>query len=177
MGIWVGVLNKFICIILVALICLRQNSVEAKDVLIFGKTIKPAHMNIIPTAGKSLELFLSQNGFNAKFIQNLNFAQTLEIKNYDALIFLDTSEGILTLYQKKKIESYFKNGLGILAIHSSVALGNDWIWFKSLIGATFKNHPPIHSETVRRVEPLHPSIKHLPRTWTQEDEWYEFASK
>lgn len=146
-------------------------------ILIFGNTTRPAHSKIIPVAGKGLSDFFSKNGLDSTFTQDTSFINEKSLHSYRAVIFLDTSEGILNLSQKEVVESYFRHGGGILAIHSSIALGNDWPWFKNLVGTSFKSHLPIHSENVVIMSPAHASVSKNDLSWQQEDEWYEFSGE
>jgi len=136
-------------------------------VLIFGKTIKPAHTEIIPVAGHALENYFAANGFKATFTNNPNDLTRKSLKNIHALVFLDTSERVLNSQQKRAVQSFYKNKGGIMAIHASIAMGNDWPWFQKLIGASFRDHPPIQPGNVVASE----------TSWTQNDEWYRFKNK
>ena len=147
----------------------------ALSVFVFGSTIKPAHQKIIPTAGKALVEFLNESGFRASFSQDAKLFNDNFLKEQSTVIFLDTSEQVLNRSQQIAVEHYFASGSKILAIHSSIAMGNDWPWFKSLIGTSFKRHPPIHAEKVTLASG--PLINlDSPVSWTQEDEWYEFSN-
>jgi cytochrome c len=140
-------------------------SASSSRILIFGKTIRPAHVQIIPVAGNALAQFFTKNGYEAEFTQETKFFDEQTLKSFVAIIFLDTSEGILNLEQKKSLEDYFNRGGGLLAIHASIALGNDWPWFRTLIGTSFKDHPPIQVGRIMTSS----------QAWNQNDEWYNFT--
>lgn len=134
--------------LLIAILPSIAFSAVPPHILIFGKTIRPAHVQIIPVAGSALAQFFLKNGYEAEFTQETKFFDEQTLKNFQAIMFLDTSEGILNLEQKKSLEDYFNKDGGLLAIHASIALGNDWPWFRSLVGTSFKDHPPIQVASV-----------------------------
>jgi hypothetical protein len=118
---------------------------SSPQILIFGKTIRPAHAEIISIAGSALVELLSKNGFKASFIQDPDLFDKANLKNYQALVLLDVSEGVISPAKKTSVESFFEQGGGIVAIHASVSAGKDWPWFKDLVGVSFVDHAPIQS--------------------------------
>jgi type 1 glutamine amidotransferase len=146
-------------------------------ILIFGKTIRPAHSLIIPVAGSALVDLLSKNGFQASFNQDSGVFERSDLNGFQVLVFLDVSEGVISPNQKQAIEIFFERGGGIVAIHASIAAGKDWPWFQGLLGTSFVDHAPIQPGIVRVTASTYPSNESLPPHWSQSDEWYNFSSQ
>ncbi len=171
-------MRKFSLIIYIA--CFLSSSFAwaiSFDVLVFGETIRDAHKKIIPVAGKALADFLKLNGIHSEFTQDASVIQDENLNKYRVLVFLHTSEKILNTEQQKAVESFYRKGRGIVAIHSSIALGNDWPWFKTVVGTSFKSHTPIRTEKVKVIFPVELLKAGTSRSWPQADEWYEFKNK
>jgi hypothetical protein len=78
-------------------------SASSSRILIFGKTIRPAHVQIIPVAGNALAQFFTENGYKTEFTQETKFFDDQTLKSFQTIIFLDTSEGILRIGSLKPI--------------------------------------------------------------------------
>lgn len=145
------------------------------SILIFGKTLRPAHAEIIPGAIKSLGVLLTKNGFEAVVTQDSAVFSSDVLKSFNSIVLLDVSEGILNSEQKAAIEKFVDSGKGLLSIHASISAGKDWPWYKTKIGTLFLDHPPIQKGLIRVLEPTHPSMSTIGEKWSQNDEWYNFT--
>ena len=145
-------------------------------ILIFGKTIRPAHADIIPGAIRGLAQLLTDNGFQTHTTQDQAIFTTDSLLDFSAIVLIDVSEGVLSEAQKKVIENSVEQGKGLVAIHASISAGKDWPWFKNKIGTLFLDQPPIQKASVQVVNTNHPSMSLLPESWIQADEWYNFTT-
>lgn len=145
------------------------------SILIFGKTLRPAHSEIIPGAIKSLGVLLTKNGFEAVVTQESAVFSSDFLKSFNSIVLLDVSEGILDSEQKVAIEKFVDGGKGLISIHASISAGKDWPWYKNKIGTLFLDHPPIQKGLIRVLETKHPSMEISAPSWTQNDEWYNFT--
>lgn len=146
----------------------RDPASGKKRILVFGKTNRPAHIHIVPGVIKHLVSHFQNNNFEAVGSQDTSSLLRESLSKFDALIFVDVSNGMLSEEQKRSVENFVSSGKGLLAIHASIAAGNDWEWFKEMIGTSFLDHPPIQSATVQVMNKYH--------QWVQNDEWYNFTS-
>jgi type 1 glutamine amidotransferase len=144
-------------------------------ILIFGKTLRPAHVEIIPGAIRSLGIIFKNNGFESVVTQDPNVFSKENLISFDSIVLLDVSEGILNSEQQLAIEKFVDNGKGLLSIHASISAGKDWPWYKQKIGTLFLDHPPIQKGVIRIVNPNHYSTDMNDKTWAQADEWYNFT--
>lgn len=155
----------------------RNPSSEKKRLLVFGRTNRPAHIHIVPGAIKHLVSHFQGNNFEAIGSQELSSLTKESLTQFDAVVFVDVSNDILSDENKMAVENFVSTGKGLLAIHASIAAGNDWDWFRDMIGTSFTNHPPIQEATVSISDVNHASTKNLTHQWPQTDEWYNFTSK
>jgi uncharacterized protein len=104
---------------------------------------------------------------NAK---NLNY--------FDAIFFMGTGEGNLSLEQKADILSFVKvDGKGFIGAHTGDDAFFDWPEFGEMIGGYFDNHPWGQFDAPIIVEdPNFPAMKPFPSTFTLHDEIYQHKS-
>jgi type 1 glutamine amidotransferase len=102
------------------------------------------------------------------------------LRQFDAVIWNNISGDVLTLAQRRALQSYVEGGGGFVGVHGSA--GDPvyyWDWYAdSLIGARFKGHPqtPHFQEARIAVNEAHPLAKVLPKEWRMTDEWYSFRT-
>lgn len=104
-------------------------------------------------------------------------AGKLKVRGKDAIVFLSTT-GTLDL-DVPKLRRFVSRGGAIVGLHAATnafyghPLEPAW---EHLIGGIFKEHPEVGPRRVRVTDRGHPATKGLPRTFTQDDEFYEFRS-
>ena len=73
-------------------------------------------------------------------------AQTLvaeALKEIKTIIFLNTTEEILTDVEQKVMESFIKSGKGFVGVHAAADTEYNWQWYGKLVGAYYRNHPEV----------------------------------
>ncbi|MEX0361182.1 MAG: ThuA domain-containing protein, partial [Allomuricauda sp.] len=98
------------------------------------------------------------------------------LKNYDAVVFLNTTGDILSATQEADFERYIQAGGGFVGIHAATDTEYDWPWYNKMVGAYFMGHPAVQPATLKVIDYTHPSTKMLDSTWVKEDEWYNFKN-
>ena len=93
---------------------------------------------------------------------------------YEVVVFNNTTGDILDRAQEAAFETYLQNGGGFVGIHAATDTEYDWAWYGKLVGARFKGHGPVEPATLAPDDRGHPSTRHLPSSWTRNDEWYTF---
>lgn len=96
------------------------------------------------------------------------------LARYQAIIFLSTSGNVLDESQRLTFERYIRAGGGYVGIHTASDTEYDWAWYGQLVGAFFKDHPPISQATIHVEDAQHVSTASLPERWIRTDEWYNF---
>ena len=167
---------RFFAFSLVALFVFACNSRSGKPrVLVFSKTSGFRHSSI--PAGKAAIMKLGQeNGFDVDTTENAGYFIEDSLKNYSAIIFLNTTMDVLNSYQEADFERYIQSGGGFVGVHSATDTEYDWGWYGRLVGAYFLGHPKNQTAMLNVVDQTHISTKHLPKQWQRLDEWYSFKN-
>jgi len=147
-------------------------------VLVFSKTKGWVHTSI-PFGVKAIQELGKENGFRVDTTKNASLFHDDNLKQYQAVIFLSTTDNVLNAEQQAAFERYIQAGGGFVGIHSASATEYDWPWYNKLVGAHFASHP-IHpgtrKGTINVIDKNHPATSGLPDQWEREDEWYNFRS-
>lgn len=161
-------------ILCVLLLCSCGTNNETK-VLVFTKTAGWRHASI-ETGAAALQKLGQENGFHVDTTENANLINEKNLKDYAAVIFLNTTGDILDHIQQADFERYIQSGGGFVGIHSAADTEYDWIWYGRMIGGYFNGHPKIQDAKIKVLDKNHPSTAMLPDTWDRTDEWYNYQS-
>lgn len=142
-------------------------------ILIFSKTSGFYHASI-PKGQRALLNLARENGLEADTTTNAAMFTEANLKNYAAVVFLNTTGNVLDHYQEAAFERYIQAGGGFVGIHSATDTEYDWGWYARLVGANFLSHPKQQNATLRVGNRKHESTRHLPKKWKRFDEWYNF---
>ena len=143
-------------------------------VLAFTKTAAFRH-DSIPAAVRALRELGTANGIAVDATEDASVFDDAGLARYDAVIFLLTTGDVLDGAQQSAFERYVRGGGGYAGVHSAADTEYDWPWYGELVGAYFRNHPPVQRAAVD-VLAREASTARLPRRWVRTDEWYSFRS-
>jgi glucose/arabinose dehydrogenase/cytochrome c551/c552/type 1 glutamine amidotransferase len=142
-------------------------------ILVFSKTAGYRHESI--NTGKIALIKLGkENGFLVDTTENENYFNEDSLKNYSAVIFLNTTGNVLNSPQQISFERFIQAGGGYAGIHAAADTEYDWPWYGKLAGGYFISHPQIQEATLNVVDRTHIASKHLPEKWIRKDEWYNY---
>ncbi len=163
--------------ILLSLACLTFISCnkQQKKVLIFSKTAAFRHSSI-EKGVRSIKQLVKSKGIKADTTEDAAYFTEDVLKQYRAVIFLNTTGDVLDDTQQADFERYIQAGGGFVGIHSATDTEHDWRWYNKLVGAYFDGHPPIQDATLKIINQEDPCCRHLPEDWLFNDEWYNFKS-
>lgn len=169
----------------------------SRKVLIISVTYGYRH-DVIPTAGKALEILGSKTGaFEAVISDDLALFEPERLKAFDAVclnnavgeIFLPPDVGKLPPAEQKAARdrdgrlkqgllSFVRDGKGLIALHAGMYVFLSWPEFAPMIGGHFDNHPWGAGDTVavKVDEPDHVLCAAFKgaRTFRITDETYQF---
>jgi len=161
------------------LVCLMscENAGNTK-VLIFSKTAGYRHASIEPgiTAIKKLA---KQNGFQITTTEDASYFKEENLKQFAAVIFLNTTGDVLDYVQQADFERYIQAGGGFVGIHAAADTEYDWIWYGKLVGGYFNGHPNdpnVRKAKINVVDKTHVCSSMLPDNWERDDEWYNYKN-
>lgn len=159
---------------------LSSCSSEKPRVLVFSKTEGFYHTSI-PDGIAAIQKLGAENGFEVDTTTSANLFTEENLKNYSAIIFLNTTGDVLNYSQQAEFERYIQSGGGFAGIHSAADTEHHWGWYGRLAGGYFLDHPGIQDPhpnvqegILDVVDNTHPTTHFLPRRWTRTDEWYSF---
>ncbi|MEZ4773367.1 MAG: ThuA domain-containing protein [Bacteroidia bacterium] len=143
--------------------------------LVFSKTKGFRHSSI--EAGvKAIEKLGISQGYEVVATEDASIFTDENLKDFSAVIFLNTTQDVLDYYQQADFERYIQAGGGFVGIHAATDTEYEWPWYNKLVGAYFESHPKIQEAKLVVVDKNHASTKMLPDEWTRTDEWYNFKN-
>ena len=152
------------------------NRAEKPKVLVFSKTEGFRHQSI--EAGKSaFEKMAAEKGFDVEFTEDAGRFTNANLKQFNAVVFLNTTGDVLNNEQQEEFERYIQAGGGYLGIHSATDCEYEWPWYGRLAGAYFLDHPnPKNVQTGKFyvVQKDNFATKGMPDEFERTDEFYSF---
>src|SRR5690606_30917266 len=147
-------------------------------ILVFSKTAGFRH-DAIPAGIEAFKKLGVENGILVDTTENAANFNEENLRNYHAVIFLNTTMDVLNKQQQNDFERFIQAGGGFLGIHSAADTEYDWPWYNGLVGAYFQNHP--NNPNVRTAEYYvtdhnHLASDSLPDSFTRTDEFYNYKS-
>ena len=144
-------------------------------ILVFSKTAGYRHESI--DSGKVALMRLgAANGMLVDTTEDAARFTEDSLRQYAAVVFLSTTENVLTRAQEIDLQRFIQAGGGYVGIHAAADTEYDWGWYGRLVGAYFKSHPEQQEATLRITDAQDASTAHLPAEWKRRDEWYNYKS-
>ncbi|MBK9989390.1 MAG: ThuA domain-containing protein [Verrucomicrobia bacterium] len=156
-------------LLFMATCCFAQNQFEVLVLSIPDKY----HYEYIPIARKSFEEMARQHQFQLKWTNDPHVFDG-ELKNYAAIVFLNTTGEVLSDTQRQKFRDFVQQGGGVMLVHAATATTQKWDWYDRLVGRFFRKHPYIQTGVIYKADPCFPATFSLPDRWVWSDEWYEY---
>ncbi|MFE2586925.1 ThuA domain-containing protein, partial [Streptomyces sp. NPDC059378] len=98
------------------------------------------------------------------------------LKQYRAVVFLNTSGDVLTTAQQGAFEAYYRAGGGFVGIGSAIEAQPDWTFLSDALGTRASGRTGVQPGTIKVADRVHDASKKLPEYWTHTDDWYNFKS-
>ncbi|MEM6963572.1 MAG: ThuA domain-containing protein [Bacteroidota bacterium] len=142
--------------------------------LVFSKTNGFRHHSI--TAGiAALAKMSNENNWTITFTEDSTHFSEGNLKQYNSVIFLNTTQNVLGKNEEQAFEKYMNQGGGFVGIHAAADTEYSWDFYATMLGAQFASHPKTQEAKMNVHKNCnHPSIAHLEETWIKTDEWYNF---
>ena len=169
-------ITKTLTLLTLTLIMFCVTSASAKKkprVLVFCKTAG-FHHNSIAVGTTAIIKLGAENNFDVDTTTNSEMFTPENLKNYKAVIFLNTTGNVLNDVQQAAFEKYIESGGNFVGVHAATDCEYDWPWYGNLVGAYFAAHPRQQEASLNVTNRTHLSTKHLPEVWKRKDEWYNF---
>jgi cytochrome c len=146
------------------------------QVLVFHKTTGFRH-DSIPAGIVAITELGQEYGFAVTPTADASVFTDSGLAGYAVIVFLSTTGDVLDGQQERALERFIADGNGFVGIHSAADTEYEWPWYGSLIGAYFDSHPAPQQAIIQVVEPQHPTMQGLPRSFVRFDEWYNFRNQ
>ncbi|QWX83757.1 ThuA domain-containing protein [Cellulophaga sp. HaHaR_3_176] len=144
-------------------------------VLVFSKTAGYRHEAIEKGISTIRQLGIQDNFEVSQTEDSLQF-NAENLKKYQLVLFLSTTQDVLGHEQQEAFESYIQNGGSFMGVHAATDTEYEWSWYGELVGAYFLNHPEQQDARINVLDNNHESTSHLSDTWMHYDEWYNFKN-
>lgn len=143
-------------------------------VLVFSKTAGFVHSSISEGVA-AIQKLGQENGFEVDTTRNAGYFQEDSLKNYAAVIFLNTTGNVLDYRQEAAFERYIQAGGGFVGVHAATDTEYDWGWYGKLVGAYFTSHPKTQNAKFIIKDKDFPATAFFTDTvWQRTDELYNF---
>lgn len=157
----------------------QSSSHKKTNVLVFSKTAGFRHESIEPGQA-ALKKMAEEKGFDVSFTEEAKEFNTANLKNYNAVVFLNTTGDVLNAEQQDAFERYIQAGGGYVGIHAATDTEYGWPWYGQLAGAYFLDHPmdPSNVQTGKMMvkEKDHWATRGMPDEFDKTDEFYNFRN-
>ncbi|WP_341226481.1 ThuA domain-containing protein [uncultured Arcticibacterium sp.] len=164
---------------IVALLCLftlafAANAQNGKlKALLFTKTAGFHHESI--HEGVAAVRGLGQrHSFQVDWQENSSVFTEDRLKNYDVVIFLNTTGDVLNDKEQAAFEKYIQNGGGYVGVHAAADTEYEWEWYTKMVGMMFKIHPAQQTAYIHVENSNFPGMERFPKKLLWTDEWYEY---
>lgn len=149
---------------------------EQFNVLLFTKTAGWHHESI--NAGvTAMKKMAERHHFKLDWHEMSEVFADDRLKNYDAVVFLNTTADILNDEQQGAMERFIQSGKGFVGIHSASDTEYEWDWYTKMVGRTFHIHPAIQTAEIDVIDRKFPGVERMPDTFLWTDEFYEFGAE
>jgi cytochrome c len=162
-------------IIVLALAFACNNQPKEKSILVFSKTAGFRHGSI----EKGVEVLKKlgvEKGYKVIHTENVRYFVEDSLKQYGAVVFLNTTGDFLNDAQQSEFERYIQAGGGYVGIHAATDAEYNWPWYNKLAGAYFAGHPSVQKATLNVLDKTHASTSFMDDTEEMKDEWYNFKN-
>ncbi len=169
----------FAALLLLVLTACGPGPEVTNSVLVFSKTEGFRHESI--AAGiTAIKKMATEKGIEATFTEDAEVFTDASLRNYRAVIFLNTTGDVLNPAQQVAFERFIQAGGGYVGVHSATDTEYDWPWYGQLAGAYFLDHPSTPSNvqegTFHVLEKDHWATQGMPDTFKRTDEFYAFKN-
>lgn len=153
----------------------KDGEKKVKKVLLFSKTNGFRHESIA-TGIAAIRKIGAEHQFTVDAIEDSTVFTYGRLKQYAAIIFLNTTGDVLGGAEEKALQQYIQHGGGFAGIHAASDCEYRWPWYVKLIGGNFESHPRPQPAKLKVLDRQHSATSALPEVWERADEWYNFKN-
>ena len=144
-------------------------------VLVFSSTEGFRHESI-ESGIKAIQKMGVEHDFTVVATEDPGFFKEDNLKEFMAVVFLNTTADVLDPVQQSQMERFIQAGGGFVGIHAAADTEYGWPWYGQLVGAYFESHPAVQEAVLTITNSNHLATDSLPSAWKTTDEWYNYKS-
>lgn len=91
------------------------------------------------------------------------------LKNYTAIVFLNTSINALSFREAAEVQRFMQAGGGFVGIHSAIEKSYQWLWYKKMIGGVLAETQLVDKVQLSLITNAYLGKTQLPPLWKIED--------
>ncbi|WP_025764759.1 ThuA domain-containing protein [Dyadobacter tibetensis] len=141
--------------------------------LLFTRTAGFHHQSIHEGVAGVRQLAQRHN-FSVDWQESPGVFNEKQLKNYDVVIFLNTTGDVLNAEQQTAFEKFIQSGKGWVGVHAAADTEYDWDWYTRMVGMMFNTHPAQQTAYLDVVDNNFPGLERFPKRMLWTDEWYEY---
>jgi type 1 glutamine amidotransferase len=164
---------KKVSILLFILLSGVSSYAQQFKALLFTKTAGFHHESIHEGVA-GVRALAARHSFRVDWQENASVFNEAQLKNYDVVIFLNTTGDVLNAEQQAAFEKYIQGGKGWVGVHSAADTEYDWPWYTKMVGMMFNTHPAQQTAYIDVVDSNFPGMERFPKRMLWTDEWYEY---
>lgn len=162
--------------LLIQLFFIRPAAAQQKQFkALIVTTTRGWHHESLHAGVLAIQELARRNFFDAVLFEDPNGFTDQFVKQFQVIIFLNTTGDIFDSAQQRVMERFIESGKGYVGIHSASDTEYDWDWYTRLVGRMFHIHPAIQTARLQVLDPDFPGLQGFTgnKLWTEE--WYEFG--
>lgn len=167
------VLFTVLCLLITSALVFAQKQFNT---LLFTKTAGWHHESINEGV-TALKEMANRHNFDLQWHEDASRINDDFLKQFDVIIFLNTTEDILNEEQQEAFKRFIQSGKGFVGIHSASDTEYDWPWYNELVGKMFLIHPIPQTAMIDVEDANFPGMEIFPKRFMWTDELYEFLPK
>lgn len=165
----------FLLIVAIQFIFLADTFAQKQFKVLLVTTTKGWHHESIHAGVLAIQQLGARNYFDVVLFENPGGFTDEYLKQFQAVIFLNTTGDIFDLAQQQTMERFIQSDKGYVGIHSAADTEYDWPWYNKLVGRMFQIHPAVQTAKTKILDPKFPGLQGFEndKLWTEE--WYEYG--
>lgn len=159
---------------------LKKDSDKVLSALIYSAVGEFDHKDAIKAFKTEIRKMGIINNWYLEFSNDPSLFNNESLKNYDVVIWNNSTGNTLDEKQMNSFENYIETGGGYVGIHGAGDSSKNWKWYyEVLLKARFSHHPNGKYQfqngiLEKKYKSIFSNCEKLPNKWEREEEWYVF---
>ncbi|MBI3720837.1 MAG: ThuA domain-containing protein [Sphingobacteriales bacterium] len=125
---------------------------------------------------EAISRYCKENGIDVEVTDDAEVFEDNILKNYYAVVFLNTAGDVLNPAQQTAFEKYIHAGGGFMGIHTAIDTEHEWPWYGRMVGAIFESQSDVQDAILNIEDHSQPSTSFPDSTLKLKDEWFNLKN-